>query len=150
MVNLIASHHPKTFAFKCYKLLLDLSPAGGRILYFWYALKSIHRFIIELHALHCFSVRGSNKKQRRGRNISNFKKGETFSSLMATKYSWRQSHNALALFAHLKKGLPLPLSLGKKIIYQDNQLKGELTDSFWNLPGCSLFPLVGKGWWTLL
>ena len=31
---------------------------------------SIHKFIIELHVLQCLFVRGSNKKQRRGRIIS--------------------------------------------------------------------------------
>ena len=71
------------------KLLLDICLADSRILYFWYVLKSIHKFIIELHALQCLFVRGSNKKQRRGRIISNFTKGETFSSLMTTRYSWR-------------------------------------------------------------
>ena len=41
-------------------------------------MESIHKFIVELHVLQCFFVRGSNKKQRRGRIISNFTKGETF------------------------------------------------------------------------
>ena len=37
-----------------------------------WVLESIHKFIIELHVLQCLFVRGSNKKQRRGRIISNF------------------------------------------------------------------------------
>ena len=88
MDNVTASYYPKIFAFEGSKLLLDICLADSRILYFWYILKSIHNFIIELHALQYLYVRGSNKKQRRGRIISNFTKGETFSSLMTTKYSW--------------------------------------------------------------
>ena len=61
--------------------MLDLCLADSRILYFWYDLESIHKFIIELHVLQCSFVRGSNETQRRGRIISNFTKGETFSSL---------------------------------------------------------------------
>ena len=60
------------------KLLLDICLADSRILYFWYVLKSIHRLIIELHALQCLFAMGPDKKQRRGRIISNFTKGETF------------------------------------------------------------------------
>ena len=45
-------------------------------------LESIHKFIIELHVLQYLFVRESNKKQRTGRNISNF------SSLIITKCSW--------------------------------------------------------------
>ena len=59
-----------------------------RILYFWQALESLRKFTIKLHVLQCLFVRASNKKQRRGRIISNFTKGETFSSLMTTKCSW--------------------------------------------------------------
>ena len=151
MVNVTASYYSQKFAFECSKLLLDLCLADSRILYFWYVLKSIHKFIIELHALQCLFVTGFDKKQTRGRIISNFTKAETFSSLMTTnKYSWWWSHNAVPLLAPLKKGLPLPFSLGKKRIYLDTQLKGELTDLFWKLPGCSLFPWVGIGWWALL
>ena len=82
MVNVTASYSPKTFAFEGSKLLLDLCLADSRILYFWYVLKSIHKFIIELHAPQCLFEKGSNKKQRRGRIIWNFTKGETFSFLM--------------------------------------------------------------------
>ena len=51
--------------------------------------ESIHKFIIEIHLLQCLFGRGSNKKQTRGRIISNFTEGETFPSLMTTKRSWR-------------------------------------------------------------
>ena len=47
--------------------------------YFWQVLESIHKFIIEIHVLQCLIVRGYNKKQRKGRIILNFTKGETFS-----------------------------------------------------------------------
>ena len=82
MVNVTASCSPKTFAFEGSKLLLDLCLVDSRILYFWYVLKSIHKFIIELHAPQCLFEKGSNKNQRRDRIISNFTKGETFSFLM--------------------------------------------------------------------
>ena len=78
MVSVTASYYPKTFAFEASKLLPDICLASSRILYFWYVLKSIHNFILDLHALQLLFVRGSNKKQRRGRIISNFTKGETF------------------------------------------------------------------------
>ena len=82
MVNVTVSYYPKTFASEGSKLLLDICLADSRILYFWYFLKSIQKFIIELHSLQCLFARGSNKKQRRGRIISNSTKEETFSSLM--------------------------------------------------------------------
>ena len=129
--------------------MLDLCLVDTRILYFGDVLESIHKFIIELNVLQCLFVRGSNKKQRRGRIISNFTKGETFSSLMTTKCSCGESHNVAALLAPFKKGLPLPVSLAKKRIYLTTQLTGELTDSFWKLRGFSRFPRVGIGWWTL-
>ena len=69
---------PETFSFESSKYLLDLCLAGSRILYFWQVLESIHKFIIELHVLQCLFVRGSNKKQRSGRIISSFTKGEIF------------------------------------------------------------------------
>ena len=50
--------------------MLDLCLADSRILYFWHILESIHKFIIEPYVLQCLFVRGSNKKQRWGRIIS--------------------------------------------------------------------------------
>ena len=70
------------------KLLLNLFIADSRILYFWQVLESTLNIIIEFHVLYYLFVKGSNKKQRRGGIISNFTKGETFSSLMTTKCSW--------------------------------------------------------------
>ena len=42
-----------------------------------HVVESIHKFIIELHVLQCLFVWRSDKKQWRGRIISNFTKGET-------------------------------------------------------------------------
>ena len=59
------------------------------VLYLGQVLESIYNFIIEHHVLQCLFVRGSNKKQTRGRIISIFTKGKTFSSLMTTKcFCW--------------------------------------------------------------
>ena len=105
--------------------------------------------MIELHILQCLFVRGSNKKQRRGRIISNLQKERLFYFL------WQPSALGVIsqcgpLLAPSKKGLPLPFSLAKNRKYLDVQLKGELTDLFWKLPGCSVFPRVRIGSWILL
>ena len=124
----------KTFSLESSKWLIsNLGLAGSRILYFWQDLKSIHKFIIELHALQCLFVRRSSKKQRRGRIISNFIKGETFSSLISNQVIILQCGPPSCT-------LPKKISLGKKRTYLETQLKGKFTDLFWKLPGCSLFP----------
>ena len=41
----------------------DLCFDASRILYFWYVLESINRFIIELHVPQCLFVKGSNEKK---------------------------------------------------------------------------------------
>ena len=73
------------------------------------------------------NARGSNKKHRRVRIISNF-----------ISYFYQPSDN-IAMFSPLlhtsKKGLSFPFSLSKKIIYLETQLKGELTDLFSKLTG---------------
>ena len=107
MVSVTALYELKTFASEGSKLLPDICLADSRILYFWYVLKSIHKFIKESCPT-VLIVRGSNKKQNRGSIISNFTKGETFSSLMTTKYSWGLSHNAVPLFAPIKKSFFSP------------------------------------------
>ena len=132
---------PKTFSFESSEKLLDLCLAD-RILYFWLVMEFIHKFIIEIHVLQCLFVRGSNKKQRTGRIISNFKKGQTFRLLWQISALGDNLTMWLA-FSHPppppKKGLPLPFTLTKKITYLDTQLKGDLTDLFWKLRGYSLF-----------
>ena len=69
---------PEIFSFESSKWLLDLCFADSRILYFWQVLESIPKFITEILVLQYLFVRASNRKQRRGRIISNFTKGETF------------------------------------------------------------------------
>ena len=54
--------------------------------------------------------------------------------------SWRYSHDTALFLALSKNPLPFPFSLAKKRIYLDTHLKEELTDLFWKLPGCFLFP----------
>ena len=49
------------------------------------------------------------------------------------------SHNAALLLALSKKDLCPLFSLGKKRLYLDTQLKGELTDLFENCLGVSYF-----------
>ena len=117
--------------------MLDLCLADSMILYFWQvlkSLKSVHKFIIEFHVLQCLYVGGSSKKQRRVRIISNFRKGETFhfydNQVLLCVIS--QCASPPPLLAPSKKGLPLPFNFAKKRIYVDTQLKGELTDLFWN------------------
>ena len=49
----------------------------------------LHRlYLVDHGCLQCLFVRASNKQHRAGRIISNFTKGETFSSLMTTRCSW--------------------------------------------------------------
>ena len=91
MVNVTTSYFLKTFSFEGSNELLDFCLANSIILYFWYVLESILKFIIELHAVQSLSVRRCNKKQRRCRITLNFTKREIF-----------------------KKGLPFPFSLFKK------------------------------------
>ena len=81
MVSLIASYYPKTFAFEGSKLLLDICLVDSKILYFWYVPKSTHKFIIELHALHCLVGRWSYKNKEGVGLFQILLKGETFSSL---------------------------------------------------------------------
>ena len=144
------SYYPKTFAFEGSKLLLDLCLADSRILYFWYVLESIHKFIIELHALQCLFVRGLIKNKE-GEGLFQISQKERLSSLMTTKYSWG---NLIILpsFLHLSKKASLypVFQFGQEDNVPGHSIEGELTYLFWILPGCSLFPRVGIGWWTPL
>ena len=80
MVIVTTSYPQKDFIFKALSNLLDLC-LPDKSLYFWQVIESIHKFIIEIHALQCLFVRSSIKKHRRGRIISSFTKGETFDLL---------------------------------------------------------------------
>ena len=66
MVSVTALYELKTFASEGSKLLPDICLADSRILYFWYVLKSIHKFFIEFHALQCLFVRGSRGSKNEG------------------------------------------------------------------------------------
>ena len=82
----------------------------------------------------------SNKQQRSGRIIFKFHKRTDFFVF----YDNQVLLGVISRCAPLpsppyKKDLPLLFSLATKRIYLDTQLKGELTDLFWKLPGCSLF-----------
>ena len=130
------SYSPKHFPLKAPSNLLDLCLADSRIMYFWQVLEFTHKFIVELRALQCLIIKGSNKQQRRSTIIQTFTKEQTFSSLMTTKSSWGWSHNsAYLLLASSKKDLPLLDRLAKKRIYLDSHLKGELADLFWKCHG---------------
>ena len=87
MVSLIASYYPKTFAFEGSKLLVDICFADSKILYFWYIPKSIHKFIIELHALQCLVGRWSYKNKEGVGLFQILQKERLFHLLMTTKYS---------------------------------------------------------------
>ena len=130
--------------------MLDFCLANSRILYFWQVLESIRKFIIEIHVLQCFFVRGSNKKQRRGRIISNFTKGEAFHLL------WQPSALGVNItmwpsFLHLPKKIFLSPSLWpQKKTYLETQLKG---GAYWFvLKTAWVFSIpsgrVGIGWWA--
>ena len=135
-------YSPKYFLLKTVSnYLLDHYLAGSRILYFWQVLEPINKFFIELHVLKCLLVRGSNKKQRRGRIISNFTKGQTF-CLLRQPNSLGGNLTMWPLFLHPPKKLFLYPSVWPWREYTwKTQFKGELTDLFWKLPaGYSLFP----------
>ena len=106
--------------------MLDLCLANSRILFFWYALESIHKVIIELHVLQHLFVRRSNKKQ------SEVSGGTTKGGTFFISYDDQVLLGVIShygpLLAPFRKGLPLPFSLAKKRIYLDTQLKGALTD----------------------
>ena len=71
---------PQNIFFSRLKALakLELCLADSMIHYFGCVLETVHIFNIELHVLKFLLVRGSNKKQRRGRIIFNLTEGETF------------------------------------------------------------------------
>ena len=128
MVNLAASYSPKHFLLKAQSNCLCF--ADSRILYFSYVLESIHKCIIELLVLQFLFVRGSNKNKGGGGLFQILQKERLFHLF------WQPSCSQCGI---QDKGLPLPLRLANKRIYLDIQLKAELTNLFWKLPGYSLF-----------
>ena len=114
--------------------MLALCLADSRTPYFWYALESIHKFIIELYILQCLFVKESNKKQRRGTIISHVTK-EILFHLLWQPSALRGNLIMWLPFLHPLKKVFLSLSVWPKREYRslDNQLKAGFTDLFWKL-----------------
>ena len=142
MVNRTTSHSIKLFLLKVLSNYWTFALLTAGFFTFWQVLKSISKFIMELHPLQCLFLRESNKKQRRDKIISNFIKVDTFHLLWQLSAPggnftiWSPSCTLLKRFSS-------PSSLffwTRKRTYLDNQLERELTDLSLKLPGCSLFP----------
>ena len=140
----------KIFSFDRSKYLLDLCLADSRIPYFWQVLGSIHKFMIELHVLQYLFVRVSNKKQRRCRIISNFRKGKTSHLL------WQPS----ALVSNLTMWPPFLHPPKKASLPSFCTIREHTWTLSWkeSLLICSEYCMgvpyshreSRKGWWTLL
>ena len=129
--------------------MLGLGLADSKILYFWYVLESIHKFIIELHVLQCLLVRGSNKKQRRSRIISNLTKGRLFYLL------WQPSAlggnlTMYSLYCTFQKSPSSHLQFGHEENIYGRTLNWKQSFLIYFEIGCSLFSREGIGWWTFL
>ena len=112
-------------------IFLNLGLADSRILHFWQVLESLQKFIIELHALQCLFVRGSNKKQRRGRIISNF-----------SSYLYQPSDNTAmwsSLFHPSRKRYFFPFQFGQEENISGNSIERRV---YWFISkiDSSLFP----------
>ena len=129
---------------------MNLGLVDRRIIYFWQVLESIHKFIIELHALQCLFVRGSSKKQRRDRIISNFTKGETFSCLISTKLEFCNVVPLRSIIAPFQKRLFFSLQFGQEENISGNSI--ERRDCWFILKIPRMLPVptgrVGIGWWN--
>ena len=119
-------------------IFLNLGLADSRILHFWQVLESLHKFIIELHALQCLFVRGSNKKQSRGRIISNF-------ISYINKVIILQCGPLLAPFQKMSF---FPLQFGQEDNIFGNSIERRILKIDIVLPVPT--GRVGIGWWTLL
>ena len=118
----IWQHHiPQSISLENAKLLLiNLCLADSRILYFWQVLESIHKFIIELHVLQCLFVRGLMKNKGW---VGLFQISQK-ERLLHVLYQPSDNLAMWSAFLHpSKKGLSFPISLGKKRIYLETQLK---------------------------
>ena len=112
--------------------MLDLCLADSRNLYFWYLLESIYKFITELNILQCLFVRKSNKKQRRGRIISNFTKRIDFVIFYDNQVLLEVISECSAPSWTLQKRPSSPLQFGQEENILGHSLKAELTDLFWD------------------
>ena len=114
--------------------------ADSRLIYFWQVLEYIHKFIIELYVLQCLFVRGSNKKQRRGRFSSNF------ISYLVIILSCAPPSCTLS-----KKSF-FPVQLGQEEIISGNLIERRIYGFILKIDGVLSVSTyrVGIGWWTLL
>ena len=125
----------------------------SRILYFWQVLESIQKFIIQLHALQCLFVRGSNKQQRSGRIIFKFHKRTDFFVFYDNQVLLGVISQCAPLPSPpLQKRPSSPLQFG-----HEENIPGYSTErrAYWFvLKITRVFPIptggVGIGWWTLL
>ena len=97
--------------------MLALCLADSRTPYFWYALESIHKFIIELYILQCLFVKESSKKQRRGTIISHVTK-EILFHLLWQPSALRGNLIMWLPFLHPLKKVFLSLSVWPKREYR--------------------------------
>ena len=125
---------PLTFYFKGSKKLPDLCLDGRRILYFWYVLEYIFKFIIKLRVLQCLFVSGSNKMQG----------GLLLFQISQKERLFFVFYDNQALLRVISQYAPLPAPSS----CLDTQSKAALADSFWKLLGYCLFLRVGIEWWT--
>ena len=117
--------------------------------HFRYVLESIQKFIIELHVPQCLFVRGSNKKQKRGRIISNFTKRRDFFHLLWQPSALGVNFTMWAPFLHPSKKALLSPSVWPRGEYTWTINWKQSLLIYFEI-GCSLFSRVGIGWWTLL
>ena len=129
MVNVTASYSPKHFFWKLYVIIRPW-PSWQQILHFSQVLESIHKFKKKFHTLQCLFL---------GALISN-KWGVGSFQIYDNQVLLGVILQCCPLLAPSKNGLPLLFTLAKKKIYLDTQLKRKLTNLFWKLPVCSLFP----------
>ena len=108
-------HHifPKTFPFEGSKQLIDLCYVDSRIIYFWYVLERIDKFIIELHVLQCFFVIVGQKKSKWGVALFQISEMKKEGLLMTTKLLL----GVISQCGFQDKVLLLPFSLAQKRIY---------------------------------
>ena len=150
MVSVTMSYYPQKFAFEGSKLLLDICLADSRILYFWYVLKSIHKFIIELHALQCLFVRGSNKKQRRGLGLFEISQKVRLFHILWQPSTLGGNLIMQSFFLHPSKKPSSPLQFGKEENIPGHSIERKTYWFILKIDRSSPFRWVGIGWWALL
>ena len=94
--------------------------------------------ILNYNSLLYLFVRGSSKQQRKGA----ITKWETLFISHNNQALLRIISLCSPLLTPFINGLPLLSNSDKKRRYLDTHLREELTDLFWRLLGCSLFPMA--------